>query len=143
MQAAARQDATLALMKELPPLLRKLHTDPAQARRRREMAWVGRAWVLPPPLWAAARSASHGRSLQALLQAWLVQRCPELTHLKNLPLPNTPAKQAAALVGLIPEMKLEVYSLKRQEKGFASLAASVKDVFLKHADAQVRAATGS
>lgn len=31
-QAAARQDATLALMKELPPLLRRLQTDPAQAR---------------------------------------------------------------------------------------------------------------
>ncbi|PRW20268.1 sister-chromatid cohesion 3 [Chlorella sorokiniana] len=73
-QATARQDATLALMKDLPPLLRKLQTDPAQA---------------------------------------------------------------AALVGLVPEMKLEVYSLKRQEKNFAGLAASVKDVFLKHADAQV------
>lgn len=45
--------------------------------------------------------------------------------------------QAAALVGLVPEMKLEVYSLKRQEKNFAGLAGSVKDVFLKHADAQV------
>lgn len=40
-------------------------------------------------------------------------------------------------MGLVPEMKLEVYSLKRQEKSFAGLAASVKDVFLKHADAQV------
>lgn len=32
LQATARQDATLALMKDLPPLLRKLQTDPAQAR---------------------------------------------------------------------------------------------------------------
>lgn len=31
-QASARQDATLVLMKELPTLLRKLHTDPVQAR---------------------------------------------------------------------------------------------------------------
>lgn len=31
-QAAARQDATLALMKELPALLRKVQTDPAQVR---------------------------------------------------------------------------------------------------------------
>ncbi|KAL4420809.1 hypothetical protein ABPG75_010465 [Micractinium tetrahymenae] len=73
-QAAARQDATLALMKDLPALLRKVQTDPLQA---------------------------------------------------------------AALVGAIPEMRLEVYALKRQEKGFASLAGVVKDTFLKHADPQV------
>ena len=45
--------------------------------------------------------------------------------------------QAAALVGAIPEMKLEIYALKRQEKAFASLASGVKDAFLKHADPQV------
>lgn len=38
-QASARQDATLALMKDLPPLLRKLHTDPAQARVH-SVLWV-------------------------------------------------------------------------------------------------------
>ncbi|KAL4451286.1 hypothetical protein ABPG77_009358 [Micractinium sp. CCAP 211/92] len=73
-QAAARQDATLALMKDMPAQLRKVQTDPVQA---------------------------------------------------------------AALVGTIPEMRLEVYALKRQEKGFASLAGVVKDTFLKHADPQV------
>ncbi len=57
-------------------------------------------------------------------------------HAPLLP-PLSSPKQVAALVGLVPEMKLEVYSLKRQEKSFAGLAASVKDVFLKHADAQV------
>ena len=74
LQAAARQDATLALMKELPALLRKVQTDPVQA---------------------------------------------------------------AALVGAVPEMQLEVYALKRQEKAFSQLAACVKDTFLKHADPQV------
>ena len=33
-QAAARQDATLVLMKELPTLLKKLQTDPAQVGNR-------------------------------------------------------------------------------------------------------------
>lgn len=40
-------------------------------------------------------------------------------------------------MGVIPEMKLEVYALKRQEKGFASLAGVVKDTFLKHDAPQV------
>ena len=48
-----------------------------------------------------------------------------------------PLLQAAALVGAIPEMRLEIYALKRQEKAFASLATGVKDAFLKHADPQV------
>ncbi|GAB4819997.1 hypothetical protein N2152v2_007043 [Parachlorella kessleri] len=73
-QAAARQDATLVLMKELPTLLKKLQTDPAQA---------------------------------------------------------------AAIVGVIPELKLEIYSLKRQDKAFAGLVGTVKDVMFKHDDAQV------
>lgn len=45
-------------------------------------------------------------------------------------------------MGTIPEMRLEVYALKRQEKGFASLAGVVKDTFLKHADPQVRPVGG-
>lgn len=42
-QAQARQDATLVLMKELAPLLRKLQTDPVQARGTMLLVvWVGR-----------------------------------------------------------------------------------------------------
>lgn len=37
-QATARQDATLALMKDLPTLLKKLQTDPAQVRSK---VWQG------------------------------------------------------------------------------------------------------
>ena len=40
-------------------------------------------------------------------------------------------------MGAIPEMKLEIYSLKRQEKAFAQLAISVKNTLFKHADEQV------
>lgn len=50
---------------------------------------------------------------------------------------SLPHVQAAALVGLIPEMQLEVYALKRQEAAFSQLAGVVKDTFLKHADVQV------
>lgn len=53
---------------------------------------------------------------------------------------HTHPAQAAALAALVPEMKLEIYSLQRQEKSFASLAGSIKGAFLKHADAEVRGA---
>lgn len=39
LQASARQDATLALMKELPGLLRKVQTDPSQVGGVR--VWMG------------------------------------------------------------------------------------------------------
>lgn len=41
------------------------------------------------------------------------------------------------MVSLLPELKLEIYSLKRQDKGFAALAGTVKDIFFKHDDTQV------
>lgn len=75
---------------------------------------------------AAGLAPAHEAPSALPLQKWLTPACSSPQHL-----------QAAALVGLVPEMKLEVYSLKRQEKNFAGLAGSVKDVFLKHADAQV------
>ena len=40
-QATARQDATLALMKELPALLRKVQTDPTQVTGRHGR-WLAR-----------------------------------------------------------------------------------------------------
>ena len=119
-QAQARQDATLALMKELAPLLRKLQTDPAQVRGRGRAAGL----LLQP---SCAEQPAPGRRHR---------RC---THVCHPPMPaSLPPPQAAALAGLVPELKLEVFALKRAEKGFAQLAGAVKDAFLKHADAQVR-----
>jgi hypothetical protein len=42
-------------------------------------------------------------------------------------------------VGAMPDMNLELYALKRQEKSFAQLAGLVRDTLLKHADPQVGA----
>ena len=40
--------------------------------------------------------------------------------------------QATAIVGVLPQLKLEVYALKRQDKGFATLLGTVKDILFKH-----------
>lgn len=44
------------------------------------------------------------------------------------------ADMVAPIVGLIRHMKLEVYSLRRQEKALTSLLESVKGVFFAHSD---------
>lgn len=49
----------------------------------------------------------------------------------------------AAVVRLVPQLKLEVFSLRRQEKSLGSLLAAVKDVMFKHADVNVAAACSS
>lgn len=62
LQATARQDATLALMKELTPLLRKLGTDPVQVRPLR---WPPRCLtrcVMAAPPAGHARPPSCSRS---------------------------------------------------------------------------------
>ena len=80
-------------------------------------------------------TASYCQAFTALLQAaaTAVQLCrsPPALLLCTVPL------QAAAIVGVIPELKLEIYSLKRQDKAFAGLVGTVKDVMFKHDDAQV------
>ena len=43
--------------------------------------------------------------------------------------------QACALVGIIPDLNLDMYSLQRQEAGFQALLRAVADVLLKHVDA--------
>ncbi len=43
--------------------------------------------------------------------------------------------QACALVGIIPDLNLDMYSLQRQEAGFQALLRAVADVLLKHVEA--------
>ena len=42
--------------------------------------------------------------------------------------------QASALVGIIPDLNMDMYSLKRQEAGFEALLRVVAEVLLKHVD---------
>lgn len=42
--------------------------------------------------------------------------------------------QACALVGIIPDLNMDMYSLKRQEAGFEALLRAVAEVLLKHVD---------
>ena len=42
--------------------------------------------------------------------------------------------QASALVSIIPDLNMEMYSLKRQEAGFEALLRAVAEVLLKHVD---------
>ena len=42
--------------------------------------------------------------------------------------------QACALVGIIPDLNLDMYSLKRQEAGFESLLRAVSQVLMKHVE---------
>ena len=42
--------------------------------------------------------------------------------------------QASALVGTVPDLNLDVYSLKRQEAAFESLLRAVSEVLLKHVE---------
>ena len=42
--------------------------------------------------------------------------------------------QASALVGIIPDLNMDMYSLKRQEAGFEALLRAVAEVLLKHVD---------
>ena len=43
--------------------------------------------------------------------------------------------QACALVSIIPDLNLDMYSLQRQEAGFQALLRAVADVLLKHVEA--------
>lgn len=56
------------------------------------------------------------------------------TLLKKL---QTDPIQVSCLVAIVPEMKLELYSLKRQENGLSSLLNVVLDIMFKHEELQV------
>lgn len=60
---------------------------------------------------------------------------PALTRLPLLP-PPCPG-QAAALVSCVPELQLDIYALKREERAFSMLAKAIKDTFAKHAEESV------
>jgi cohesin complex subunit SA-1/2 len=92
----------------------------------------------PPP--------APGRSVAAKQRAaWATAR-QEATLVLHRELPalvrrfQADPEEVAAVMGLIPELALEVYSLRRQEKALASLLASARDVLFMHADAEVAAA---
>ena len=42
--------------------------------------------------------------------------------------------QACALVGIIPDLNIDMYSLKKQEARFEALLRAVAEVLLKHVD---------
>jgi hypothetical protein len=76
-QGAARQDATLALMKELPALLRKVQTDPTQVRARQGRG-LGRACQGLALLGRTTQKqqAAHTHSLTHLHPPFLRQHVP-------------------------------------------------------------------
>ena len=47
---------------------------------------------------------------------------------------HTHVLQGAALVSIIPNLNMDMYSLKRQEAGFEALLRAVAEVLLKHVD---------
>lgn len=87
----------------------------------------------PPHLGALRNSTLLVPSPITLCQS---HNCPS-AHCTRPPSPARRLAQAAAVVGVLPELKLELYSLKRQEKAFAGLVATVKDTLFKHDDEQV------
>jgi hypothetical protein len=122
--AAARQDMTLALGQALPALLRKFQSDAVRVRalpcrpvRRRR----------PAPFF------TRGARVAALL-CWLLRRPRQARRAQPLAPPGT---QAAALVALARELKLEVFSLQRQEDALGALLALVAELLFKYADAAV------
>lgn len=89
----------------------------------------------PPHLGALRNSTLLFPSPITLCQPHL---CPSAHCTRSRsPSPARRLAQAAAIVGVLPELKLELYSLKRQEKAFAGLVATVKDTLFKHDDEQV------
>ncbi|KAL0045252.1 hypothetical protein WJX82_001839 [Trebouxia sp. C0006] len=71
-------------------------------------------------------AASHKQELTLAL----TQSLPDLIHKYQ-----TDAVKACALVGIIPDLNLDMYSLQRQEAGFQALLRAVADVLLKHVEA--------
>lgn len=70
-------------------------------------------------------AASHKQELTLAL----AQALPDLIHKYQ-----TDPLKASALVGTVPDLNLDVYSLKRQEAAFESLLRAVSEVLLKHVE---------
>ncbi|KAL0028278.1 hypothetical protein WJX79_006817 [Trebouxia sp. C0005] len=71
-------------------------------------------------------AASHKQELTLAL----TQSLPDLIHKYQ-----TDTVKACALVSIIPDLNLDMYSLQRQEAGFQALLRAVADVLLKHVEA--------
>lgn len=104
-----RQAATLLFMKALPGLLRKYQTDPVQAC----------PCFLAPlhvPLDFTSRCARHP----------LGSRADTDLHCLRFPLERTPYMlQAAALAGIMTDLQLEIFSLRKAEPALQGLLHQV------------------
>ncbi len=122
--AAARQDMTLALGQALPALLRKFQSDAVRVRAPPCRPVQRRRLALPSICGAWAPALLHP----------LLQRPCQARRAQPL---APPGAQAAALVALARELKLEVFSLQRQEDALGALLGLVAELLFKYADAAV------
>ena len=80
--------------------------------------------------WGASYRTSNvlqaGALARAICLILLVLLCASPGHANVL--------QASALVGIIPDLNVDMYSLKRQEAGFEALLRAVAEVLLKHVE---------
>ncbi|KAL3143333.1 hypothetical protein ABBQ38_002169 [Trebouxia sp. C0009 RCD-2024] len=75
----------------------------------------------------AKQTAAAGHKQELTLA--LAEALPDLIHRYQ-----TDPLKACALVGIIPDLNMDMYSLKRQEAGFEALLRAVAEVLLKHVD---------
>ena len=85
-------------------------------------------------------AAAGGRGARDKLAAARSKARQDATHAVQNDLQSLVQKfqsdpaEVATIVSLISELKLEVFSMKREEKKLAAVLTTVKDVFFKHAD---------
>jgi cohesin complex subunit SA-1/2 len=92
---------------------------------------AGSAGALIPPIRGAARDKQAAARAKARQEATLALR-DDLQSLVTK-FQAEPA-QVATVIALIPELKLEVFSLRAEEKKLSSLLTAVKNIFFKHSE---------
>lgn len=134
--AQSKQQLTLVLMKCLPDLLMRFQADAVKVQHSAVCIWIG-SYLLQC---GQAQRIYTAASLVLLLQRAdletvvlfaLVLLRPE--HFTLVFRPES-CMQAAALVSMVRDVKLELYPLKQQQEAFIQLLRAVVDILDKHVD---------